>query len=443
MDNNRVIWQEGLFLRPQHFQQQERFLLNWVEDRCKAVRPYNWGFTELTIDTESLSLGKLIIQSCKGVFPDGTPFDVPGKTFAPEAFSAPDGMIDCRLYLGVPSYRPGDKDISFDPGANAFARYQVNDTSIRDVYTQGMDDPVELQTGGLQLSILSEHDNVQSYQTIPLAHIQDKGSNQRIRLVSSFIPTMMHSGSNKNLSGFIREVRGLLKSRGDQLASMMVAPGAGGVAEVANFLQLQLMNHHEPLFEHLDHVFELHPEDLYRLALVLVGEMSTFSKTERRPSEIAAYQHDDLEKSFTPLINEIRTLFEAPPLERAISLEINEFSNNYWAAVIPDRTLLDNARFVLAAKAELPLERLEQDFPRMATISTIDKVPSLVRAQSKGILIKPMRFNPQQIPIHAGFCYFEFDKTHAHWGQLAESAGLGFHFAGFPGLELELWAILS
>jgi type VI secretion system protein ImpJ len=25
-DKNRVVWSEGLFLRPQHFQQQERYL---------------------------------------------------------------------------------------------------------------------------------------------------------------------------------------------------------------------------------------------------------------------------------------------------------------------------------------------------------------------------------------------------------------------------------
>jgi type VI secretion system protein ImpJ len=25
-ENNRIVWSEGLFLRPQHFQQQERFL---------------------------------------------------------------------------------------------------------------------------------------------------------------------------------------------------------------------------------------------------------------------------------------------------------------------------------------------------------------------------------------------------------------------------------
>ena len=29
--NNKVIWSEGLFLRPQHMQQQERYLERYVE----------------------------------------------------------------------------------------------------------------------------------------------------------------------------------------------------------------------------------------------------------------------------------------------------------------------------------------------------------------------------------------------------------------------------
>src|SRR5438045_2770399 len=71
---NKVVWSEGLFLKPHHFQQQERYLERYVETRCEALRSHAWGFVELQIDRDLLSIGKLALRRATGVFPDGTPF---------------------------------------------------------------------------------------------------------------------------------------------------------------------------------------------------------------------------------------------------------------------------------------------------------------------------------------------------------------------------------
>ena len=43
-ENNRIVWSEGLFLRPQHFQQQERHLESWIEGRTglPGNQPYQF-----------------------------------------------------------------------------------------------------------------------------------------------------------------------------------------------------------------------------------------------------------------------------------------------------------------------------------------------------------------------------------------------------------------
>lgn len=53
---NKVIWSEGMFLRPQHFQQQARYVENLVETRCGVLRSHAWGFTELRLDTKLLCI---------------------------------------------------------------------------------------------------------------------------------------------------------------------------------------------------------------------------------------------------------------------------------------------------------------------------------------------------------------------------------------------------
>ncbi|MGI9284564.1 MAG: type VI secretion system baseplate subunit TssK, partial [Pseudomonadales bacterium] len=73
--NNKVIWSEGMFLRPQHFQQAGRYIENYIQQRCESVRPCTWGFTKLQLDQKLLGLGKIGFVEASGVFPDGTPFN--------------------------------------------------------------------------------------------------------------------------------------------------------------------------------------------------------------------------------------------------------------------------------------------------------------------------------------------------------------------------------
>ena len=53
---SKVIWSEGMFLNPQHFQQQERYFERYVDGRCRAMGAYNWGFQELELDEQLLKL---------------------------------------------------------------------------------------------------------------------------------------------------------------------------------------------------------------------------------------------------------------------------------------------------------------------------------------------------------------------------------------------------
>ena len=74
--NNRVVWAEGLFLRPQHFQQAERYFERLMSQRLESLAPYGAGFTKLQIDHELLKIGKIGLVAAEGVFPDGTPFNM-------------------------------------------------------------------------------------------------------------------------------------------------------------------------------------------------------------------------------------------------------------------------------------------------------------------------------------------------------------------------------
>ena len=80
---NRVIWSEGMFLRPQHFQQHDRYLEHLVDARCRGLRSHDRGFAQIKIDQGQLAVGKITLNQCSGLFPDCTPFDLPGDDELP------------------------------------------------------------------------------------------------------------------------------------------------------------------------------------------------------------------------------------------------------------------------------------------------------------------------------------------------------------------------
>ena len=54
---SRVVWREGMFLRPQHFQQQDRYAEALMRAGLRAGHLQGWGFSALEIDPAALDSG--------------------------------------------------------------------------------------------------------------------------------------------------------------------------------------------------------------------------------------------------------------------------------------------------------------------------------------------------------------------------------------------------
>jgi len=125
-----------------------------------------------------------------------------------------------------------------------------------------------------------------------------------------------------------------------------------------------------------------------------------------------------------------------------MQIELQDHKQGRYVGLITDRSLLRQAGFVLAVKAQMASETLRTHFPAQSKLGPLEKMRDLVKLQLPGIALQPLAVVPRQIPYHAGFSYFELDTTADLWKQLDNSGGLGIYVTGnFPALELALWAI--
>src|SRR4029453_12382253 len=140
--HNRVIWSEGLFLQPQHFQQQDRYFERYVEGRCQALIANSWGFTEIELERDLMSIGKAALRRAAGVFPDGTPFRMPDDDPLPPPIDIGADVRDQILHLAIPLRRAGEQEAGRDVGPDELVRHSVREIQARNATSSGGDGAV-------------------------------------------------------------------------------------------------------------------------------------------------------------------------------------------------------------------------------------------------------------------------------------------------------------
>ena len=240
----------------------------------------------------------------------------------------------------------------------------------------------------------------------------------------------------------ITDVAGLLRVRAEYLAARITEGSRGGVAEVAKYLLLQLVNGYQPLFTHWASLRGLHPLDLYDMMLQLAGELSTFNPNAHLAPAFPAYRHDNLDETLRPVITVIREELTRVPDETASEVPLKSDRYGFHVAVISGIELGPSGSFVLAVRADVPTENLRRDFPPQVTIGAPQQIAQLVKGHMPGVGLFPLPTTPPQIPFHAGYTYFELDRNSTHWQTIESGKGIALHIPEtFPGLALTLWAI--
>ncbi len=440
-DNNKIVWSEGMFLRPQHFQQNNRYLERYIEGRSAALEPFFYGFTKLNIDKEPLHLGKLSITSAEGVFPDGTPFQIPDNEALPEVLTIPENISNETVYLCIPLRRSGILDTNRDEDDQPQARFQAYNYQARDT-SVASGEQAQIQIGKLRICLKLGSDELSGYAVLGVARIEDNDSTKSAALDQHFLPPVLDCDIAPPLKAYFEELTALLKQRGDALGGRLADSGSAGSAEIADYMLLQVINRIEPLLIHLSQQKGLHPNKLYTELVQIAGELSTFTAGSKRAPEFPRYQHDNLAGTFSGVIAVLRQCLSAVLEQNAISMGLVERKQGIYVAKINDRNILNNSSFVLAAKANMQGDLLRNRLPKQAKIAGAEKIMQLINVALPGLPLRPLPVAPRQIPYHAGFTYFAIEKSGEVWEMMKSSGAFAVHLGGeYPGIELELWAI--
>ncbi|WP_380184650.1 type VI secretion system baseplate subunit TssK [Kalamiella sp. sgz302252] len=438
----KVVWTEGMFLRPHHFQQAESYQQSLLNQWGQAQRAWMWGFLDCEIDDAMLRQGKIALSSASGLLPDGTFFSFRDGKNGPPPLAIADSQGSEKVVLALPARRNGREEVIFSETTDSLARYVTFEREVDDCNALSVS-PAVVQFGQLRLRLMLESELTAEWTAMAVVKIKEKRSNQ-VQLESGYIPPMLNCSASPQLYDYLNDMPGLLQQRSQQIGQRLQQPGRFNTADMVDFMLLALVNHHLGHVSHLKNLPLLHPEQLFSTWLAFACELATYTP-QRYPDEaLPVYDHDDLARCFGKLMLMLRQGLSQVLEDNAVQLPLAERSHGLNVATLPATSMVREFGFVLAVRASVPAETLLTHFPAQMKVAPVTKIRDLVQLQLPGMGLRPLSVAPPQIPWHAGYSYFELDKGSELWQEMEKSGAFALHLAGeFPGLAMEFWAIRS
>ena len=440
-DRNRVVWSEGLFLRTQHFQQQDRHT-EWLARRALRSTPLqSFGFVSLKLDQTSLDAGLVSVEEAEGVFPDGTFFSVPDGTSeiapVPVAADTEPGLVA----LAIPAERAGAAQIDPAHADPSGTRYRGEMVTARDNIRNGAE-PTEVEIARLAPRLMLPGEETTGFSTLPIADISGLNAEGGVVVSDLFLPPALTISAASWYEKLLRELLTGTENICEAHAGMVLG-GTG--ASMENLLILEAANTARARIAHLAHQNDVHPSELFLHLAGLAGQLATYGASARRFTELPAYEHGNPGPGYQALADELRSLVlslsHVEPKSR--NLPVNRHSDNIWTVRIDNPDILNKSRIVLRVGGAMSESMLRKLFVQQTTVGAPEEFDSLWKAKLSGIPLKPLHSQPREIPYDGERLCLELDRTSEHWSALNNAQGFVVGVAGKldPEPEIDCYAV--
>lgn len=439
---SRVAWSDGMFLRAQHFQQADRWTEHLVRTTVDKLSPYPWGMLEVEIDHGALTDGHFALYRLRGILPDGTPFDAPANTALPAPLTLNEQIQDTIIYLALPVRQPGRADVAtHDAQANTVrlitTTYDAPDTNT------DTDSTAPVSVAQLKLRLLKTGDDLSGYAVMGLARISEVRSDKAVILDQTYLMPSLNCTAAPKIQSLVTELLGIVRHRSQAIAARLSNSTARSTPNIGDYVLLHALNRSDPLLAHISaNASRIHPICFFEICLQLAGELATFTKDSKLVSRFEPYRHDDLTTTFKALFDDLHASLSVVLDYSAIAIELEERAHSMRIGTIHDHSLLKEAGFVLAVRADISGEDIRRKLPLQIKIGPVERIAELVNVALPGIPVEPLPVVPRQLPYQAGTVYFEINTKSPLWPQLYTSGAIALHLSGdFPNLEMELWGL--
>ena len=444
--SSRVMWSEGMFLLPQHFQYQDEFHQHQLAQATLRGTPFHWGVQLLELDEEALAGGVLQLSRLKLVFPDGTLYDAPQQDPLPAARDLKGLLRESDLKVYAALRRPEPYGLNYvEDGATeqGARRFRKQFDTLPDLNEGDLEN--EITSLRLNVVLLIEGDDLDGFSYCPLAKLVRNNAGG-FNLDSHFVHPSLHLGAHDTLLGIARRLLGVLQAksealsgrrreRADQIAEF-------GSSDVTLFWLLFTVNRAYPALAHLLQHPRLHPEQLYRFLAELAGSLLTFSLSIQL-KDIPPYDHDDPAASLLRLDALLRELLDNVVPNQYVPIAVEQTKPSYYVGRLHDARLAE-ADFYISVHADMPGASLLELVPRAFKVGSPEDIEVVVNTAMPGATLNHATRLPNAIPVRLDNHYFSIEPHGRVYQRMMDAQAIAFYVpSAFANLKLELMAVLK
>src|SRR5215471_15964840 len=442
---SRVVWYEGMYLGPHHFQVQSRYFEDSTSFATSSLWFAPYGVAGCELDADALQNGTLSLLHARGIFPDGLVFDMPECDTLPPARTIanlfPPTADRMTVSLAIPNRRPGARNCAIS-GEAPDARYVSTTRPIHDENTGVDERPVSL--GRKNLRLLLDVESAEGLTTLPIARVMRDGHGHFI-FDPAFIPPCLQISASESLMLMLRRLIEILgeKSAGMGRTSDGTSFAEFSSREIASFWLLHAVNSGLSPLRHLWVSKRGHPEELYLEMTRLAGSLCTFAM-DSHPREIPLYNHDQLDETFRALDQHIRRHLETIVPTNCVAIPLKPGEKYFYLGEVADQRCLNRSRWILAVRAAAGEVEIITKTPQLIKVCSEAFVPELVRRALPGLALVHMPTPPPAVSARVDFQYFSISKGGPCWDHIVQTRRVGVYVPGeLPEVELALLVVLE
>jgi type VI secretion system protein ImpJ len=446
---SRLVWSEGMYLGPHHFQAQNLYFEDSVRFAVANLAFAAYGLGGCELDHEGLRNGTLSLIHARGIFPDGLVFQMPESDPLPPARSIAEAFSPLResmtVHLAIPARIEGGLNCApAGDEAAANARYLSETTTLYDENTGRDDKPVAV--GRKNIRLLLDTEVAPGLVTLPIARITRDGSGHFI-FDAAFIPPALELSASERLMAILRRIIEILEDKSAHLTATKTG-GAKAVTgwssqEVASFWFLHSVNAALAPLRHLCFSRRGHPELLFIELSRLAGALCTFG-IDSHPRSLPLYDHNNLEVCFEALDRHIREHLEMLLPTNCLTIPLTSTGAYFWSGPVSDQRSLGPARWIFSIKSPIGEADLIERAPRLVKVCSREFIAKLVQRAMPGMTLTHLPAPPAAISPRLDTQYFVVNRAGPCWDSIVKSREVGVYVPGeIPQPEIELVTVMD
>lgn len=438
MISDKVAWSEGVLLRPQHFQQLDRYHESLLAARLDAIETLNWGALQVDLDERALLQGLVALTAFEGIMPDGTPVLLSGPDAPampkprPLAEHFPPAKKRLLVYLCLPRERAGVTNYAQDGDQ---LRYALRARKVSDAARDDRHADIQLAVPNLRL--LFEDESRDGFSALPIAQIvRDEDGAPSIS--KTYIPPCLRINCSPPILKRLDRLLTAMISRFQILSDARRITGEGRVefnaADVTRYLQLHALNTMFPALFHLARAREVAPRTAFLLLTQLAGQLATFAPDGDMTNPLD-FEFTDLEASFGKVFDLCEYLLNALDTERYVTCQLQLQNNGRYYADLSDVRIDPCHRFLVGIDSPLPRALIIEEITQRAKLASHGDIEFVLAMNISGIRVTTCERPPAEVPTRPGLTYFELPlpEDDVYWKHVRKDRNLVVWLP--PGLE--------